>query len=245
MKDMKNLALILLTGLISSAMSNVVKADLYSDFVSQFGTKSLIYAPNKLTGSGVNLDAYTHVLSKPDATTFATFCVEPTNASLSNGLSYNATLSYDAATHRTANSVNQVLKNGAAWLYTQFATTTTFNSSYNVTTFSNAIQILNGQAVWNSTNIYVQAFLNAGFSQAQAIADYAVGNSVYTGDYSVYVVQLTRNGADSQDLLYVARTPTLSTPEPTTILLWSLGSLGALGISYLKRRRQAMATLAS
>jgi len=45
------------------------------------------------------------------------------------------------------------------------------------------------------------------------------------------------NGAIRQDVLYVVRDGgSADAPEPASILLWTLGSLGAAGAAYRKRR---------
>ena len=74
------------------------------------------------------------------------------------------------------------------------------------------------------------------------------------GDYSVFVMNNTEigTGQDGQDFLYLAKTPQTpgepgdpeiteppcpgtDAPEPTTLLLWGLGSLGVFG--YAKKRK--------
>jgi hypothetical protein len=250
MRTIKNLTLILVAGL-SLAVSDVAKADI-SDVVVQFGTKKLTFTSTgdqyKLTNTGtgtLDLSAYTNASSHSGNASFTTFCVEP-DSTVTSGSTYNAVLNYNTVTGYTSNTTNTVLKNGAAWLYNQYATNSAYSlNSAQYTTFKEAIKILNGQVAWNTSNTYVQAFLSAGFNQTQALANYMVGNSLFTGSNSVFVVQLTTTtGGEVQDFIYVAGTPSSSTPEPATVLLWSLGSLGALGMSYLKRRRPVITTIA-
>jgi hypothetical protein len=72
------------------------------------------------------------------------------------------------------------------------------------------------------------------------------------GDYKVFVVNnavenipegtmVAFGGPQNvrQDGLYLARTGSTHTPEPASILLWTLGSLGAAGMAYRKRRNSA------
>jgi hypothetical protein len=245
MKFRKTLALMLLTGVISSAMLSAAWADL-AGIVTQFGQRQVVFtsvgSQSKLTSTTpVDLSAYTNTIAHPGGNAFVTFCVDP-NDSVANATTYNARLNYNGST--TSNSNGRALTNGVAWLYTKFATTSDFGS-FSAADYTDFQQTVN--SLVNNTTLVSNRFttaLLANLSISQARADYQVGNSNITGEFAVFVVQLTTTGGGAaQDFIYVARNSS-PTPEPATILLWSLGSFGVFGATWLKKRRNLVNKLA-
>ena len=99
---------------------------------------------------------------------------------------------------------------------------------------------------WDN-NTYLKYLKSIEDEESYWRATYQVGNSYdgLMGDYNVYVVNVKVPsfmgfGGDTidlrQDVLYVIRDNDPHTPEPASILLWTLGSLGAAGMVYRKRR---------
>ncbi|MDR1494353.1 MAG: hypothetical protein LBT05_16790 [Planctomycetaceae bacterium] len=246
MKIRKSLALILLTGMISSAMLGAAWADL-AGIVQQFGQqRQLIYTKSgdqsKLTSmTPIDLSAYANNVLKTGGNTFVSFCVDPGDTVNTNVL-YTAHLDYNAVAGTTSNSHGKALTNGVAWLYKTFVTAANL-SSFDYGAFQATVNSL----VKNETlanNIYTTTLL-ANMSEAQARTTYQVGNSAITGEYAVFVVQLNNGGTPAQDFIYVAHNPiSSSVPEPATILFWTLGSFGALGSAFLKKRRNLASKLA-
>jgi hypothetical protein len=98
-----------------------------------------------------------------------------------------------------------------------------------------------------TNNVYLDMLLQINPDQSYWTTAYNA-NQRYDliGDYSVFVMTVTlSNGARGQDFLYISKATTTGagTPEPASLLLWSLGGLGCLIASW-KRRRQKRLRLA-
>ncbi|MDR1959721.1 MAG: hypothetical protein LBQ54_11885 [Planctomycetaceae bacterium] len=65
----------------------------------------------------------------------------------------------------------------------------------------------------------------------------------FIGDYSIFVMNVTQNGATAQDLLYITPMTPLgggSTPEPGILLLWTLGSCGLAGWGWKRKQKASL-----
>ena len=84
-------------------------------------------------------------------------------------------------------------------------------------------------------------FAEMGVSSVNALkAIYNPGeNYAFMDDYSVFVMNVTSDGVDSQDFLVMFQHPTTDVPEPATLLLWTLGSLGTFGAARRARKQRA------
>ncbi|MDR1382459.1 MAG: PEP-CTERM sorting domain-containing protein [Planctomycetaceae bacterium] len=227
-------------------MLNVAWADLVG-IVQQFGQRQLVYTStgdqSKLTSiTTLNLDAYAHVVAHPGVNAFVSFCVDP-NDVVYAGTTYTAHLDYNATAKTTSNSNGVALTNGVAWLYATFVTTNDFGTlvAADYTAFQQTVNSLVNQTPFVS-NRFTAALL-ANLSEAEARATYQVGDSDITGGYAVFVVQLANGAAPAQDFIYVVGNSS-PVPEPATILLWTLGSFGAFGAAWLKKRRNVTSQLA-
>ena len=206
----------------------------------------------------VDVSPYNNYASS-SATSFRSFCVN-TFDTVSVGQRYlgNLNIQDDGTTQSMQN--NTALTVGAAYLYKIFATEpVTGAAPYNI--FSNlnienraaqlqdAIHYLMGLStagpdIWN-TNIYLQFLVQ---EHPERSLDYWTNTYLSTeryteiGDYFVFVMNVNHatTVTTGQDFLYLARaTWTASAvPEPATLLLWTLGSVGALGISHYRRRNE-------
>ena len=206
--------------------------------------------------ASANLDAYLNSVASGSAPNafFRTFCVNPLDTVVANQ-DYIGKLNIQAdGTTKTAR--NNALTVGAAFLYKAFATTDVSTASpaysiFNIPSNGNrddlqkAIYYLMGldNTVNPQTNVYLQ-FLAQQFPERSL--DYWTSTYKSTerydeiGDYFVFVVNVNQGTTIAQDFLYVASaTWTQSAvPEPATFLLWTLGSVGAFGISHYRRRNE-------
>ena len=197
---------------------------------------------------------------------FQTFCVEPSRQFVSGGTS--GFLNYANNTTSTFTNGDTGLRTtltlGAAYLYKQFATGNLnydyvgSNHAYDAAVLQDAIWFLIGNSsemkvTTSSNNKYLQ-MLN-GMSGYTWSAAYDPGQS-YMGlmdDYRVFVMQTPLSSTVNpgsgmgtmslpfytQDVLYIAKPGGSAVPEPASILLWTLGGLGAAGMAYRKRRNSA------
>ena len=202
-------------------------------------------------GSAVNgyefADTSAYSSSKSPNTIFS-LCVEP-HVGTANYDAF-AKLNYADGKSTTTNAHN-VLSIGAAYLYTLFATTD-MKSSYEL---GAAIRYLIGE-LDSHDKFYVgwenqyEYFPNQYLTDLWNInSDLNYWTSAYNpdayyeeiGNYSVFVLDPTINGTSYQNFLYIANAAnpydsSNATPEPTTILLWTLGTLGAMGTSFACKR---------
>ena len=185
----------------------------------------------------------------------------PYDESKTGKLNYsnNRTLTTTAYNPDTFEQITPMpLSFGAAYLYKQYASGA-LSYNYNGTTSDHMndardlqvmIWYLQGRTSVDGVNIaddissnqYYIYLINSGISMAEAMAAYNL-NSTYGGlmdDYKVFVMNtkgLMRSGeAVRQDVLYVVRDGSNNVPEPASLLLWTLGSLGVAGVTYRKRR---------
>ena len=171
---------------------------------------------------------------------YRTFCVQPNV----NAYQYmEATLNYVNGTSST--SSGHVLTLGAAYLYSQFAIgelegynytdSTHTTSSSNLTVAIRALMSITIVNDWAGNPFLKQLF------SIENDRNYWTGaydpNQYYDiiGNYSVFVMnnsEIGGLGRDGQDFLYVAcATDSSNVPEPTTLLLWGLSSLGVFGVA--------------
>lgn len=211
------------------------------------------------------LSAYTSGAygTSPNIAAFYTLCANPDLTIPYNTVTGYAKLNYNAATGATRNVSGDALTVGAAWLYSQYAQGTLAGFRYtsqgnipgsnryadaqllhttiNLLMTGTAAQV-NAAA---STNKFVQALLQANSSAAYWTGTYNANQRYQEiGDFTVLVMNLTSGpngtGTQYQDMLYVARagygTDPGGVPEPATLMLWTLGSLGVVGLGYCRKR---------
>ncbi|MCL2117626.1 MAG: PEP-CTERM sorting domain-containing protein [Planctomycetaceae bacterium] len=193
--------------------------------------------------SHVNVNAYLYGTTGGQDY-FTTVCVEPDVMVASLGLGL---LNYDSINGTSQTTLGQVLTLGAAFLYKQYATgELAVISQTDMTAFYTAIQVLMGNMTgvnWSS-NAYLAYLLNRLNDRDYWLEDYKPAQSYdEIGDYCVFVMSVTdldpSRPGNSQDYLYLARANSTSPPpipEPATLLLWSLGSMGLVGFRVRQRR---------
>ena len=178
---------------------------------------------------------------------YTSFCVEP-----SQGVAtyMSATLNY--ANNKSTTSSGHSLSVGAAYLYSQYAAGTLggysyANTSARSTSNSNlrdAIRGLMGISSFNWSSTFASQLLAINSDKSFWTQTYDP-NQYYDviGDYSVFVMTCyNSSGSAGQDFLYVAKaTSSSDTPEPASVLLWGLGSLGFLAARRAKKRRMQLA----
>ena len=180
------------------------------------------------------------------ASWFETFCLEPMAQVDTTGI--YAKLNYN--NNRTTTSEGSVLSLGSAYLYKMYATGTLAGFDYAGTSTDNDILdairriTVNGFLHNNWSNQFLTALLNIKNDKNYWLAAYDPGKYYdELGDYKVFVMNVTSiGGADRQDYLYLASTasppPTNNdVPEPATLLLWTLGGIGAAGTTWARKRK--------
>ena len=252
-EKMKTLKIVVLLAIAFPLMNcGVVRADLTpGQIVSQFnslGTYGWAFtssgsAPRQFTASSTafvpDLSAYASSTSSSFA--FNSFCVNTSIAAVSSGA---AKLSYNPTTGITQNASGIALSVGGALLYQQYAAGVLPNAS-NTTTLASTIRSLNSATSINSlswtTDTFLSYLLTLNADRNYWIGNYNV-NQRYDeiGDYAVFIMNITNatGTIQYQDHLYVARADyggDKGVPEPATLLLWALGSVGALGVGKYRR----------
>jgi len=166
-----------------------------------------------------------------------TFCVQPDTPIASSGYFMGRLCYENDITH---NSNGNILTFGAAYLYTAFVTGEL--SGYNENDIGNAIRTLMDYPItdndWTDNPVLVHLYQqtqNKGYWFGVYDPDIYYNEIGY---YSVFVMNVVdSNGNSSQDFLYIAalvEPPAGHAPEPATILLWTLGTIGTVG--YARRR---------
>lgn len=176
---------------------------------------------------------------------YRTFCVEPNVGAYTM---MGATLNYENGKSTTSSGYS--LSVGAAYLYSQFAAGSLEGYTYNNTSarstsssnLLSAIRGLMGISTLSWTNAFTNYLLTINSDKNFWTQTYDP-NQYYDviGDYSVFVMNCysSTNGANGQDFLYVASAKDSSdTPEPASVLLWTLGSFGALGAARRARKQR-------
>jgi hypothetical protein len=158
-----------------------------------------------------------------------------------------ARLSYNGVTGETKNASGVALSVGGALLYQQYATGELPNAG-TLSTLATAIRALNSATSITSitwTTGYYAYLLTINDDRNFWIGNYNV-NQYYEeiGNYAVFIMNIwTTTGGVAQDHLYVARVDyggggSSDVPEPATLLLWTLGGVGALGANRWRKRSQ-------
>ena len=186
---------------------------------------------------------------------FQTFCVTP-EVLMGFTTLLNGKLNYESDQTRTSNS--KALTLGVAWLYKEFAAGTLTGYNYNYGANRVASALLLQDAIWflmgvNPTymdnagtdwtnNIFLQSLVNMPGYDWTATYDPASNYGGLMGDSKVFVLNVRDADNSSvvrQDALYVVRYGDSSVPEPASLLLWALGSMGAFGVAYHQRRKNS------
>ena len=195
------------------------------------------------SNSGLSTASYSS-LSAATATSFETFCLEPTEY-FTPGNSYNYTIASEAvggALNTHGGSVGDALSIGTAWLYSQFAKGTLAGYNYGTDAQRAASNLLLQRAFWyleddfgasgqynTSTLALDNPFLSLvtsalGSGATDALKLESVRTSAAAGQYGVYVLNLTswsgQTLVQNQSQLYY------SVPEGGA-------TAGLLGLSFL------------
>jgi hypothetical protein len=205
-----------------------------------------------------------YVADTSGADYFQTFCVAPlqefrageTNiGKLDVTDDWTTTLADDWITTIT-NRVSTPLNLGIAYLYKEFAAGTLDGYNYTSGRATSAVELQ--YAIWylleetssipsdyvKADNIFLNLLssINPGSNLTWDDTYYLDETYAFMGSAKVFVIRaeldtLARSGANTrQDTLYVWDPGSSDVPEPASILLWTLGSLGAAGMAYRKRR---------
>jgi hypothetical protein len=229
--------------------SGIVRADLTpSEIVSQFnGTNGWAFTATSLatprTFTAVN-SSHVPNLSAYASGTLNSFCVNSSIGTVVTTSGGVARLNYDATTGRTQNASGVALSVGGALLYQQYAAGELPDVG-TVSALAMAIRDLNSVTSISSiswTTGYYAYLLTINVDKNYWIGNYNV-NQYYEeiGNYAVFIMNIWTNGGTvAQDHLYVAGADysggSGDVPEPATLLLWTLGGVGALGINHYRKR---------
>ncbi|MDR1958659.1 MAG: hypothetical protein LBQ54_06405 [Planctomycetaceae bacterium] len=219
----------------------------YSTANNNYGYEVKLTAPS---GSAPSLAAYTGH-NTASGTAFSTFCIEG-HEPVSTAVSQYGRLNYNT-NGTTQTSIGNVVTNGVAWLYQQFATGQLSNFAYtganrdaDFVELQNAMYIMIGEnhsGLTAGNNKYVSQML-ASNTVDYWLQNYQVGSNVNgdTDGYAVFAVQMQQsNGSSMQDFLYLAKVsnnPAETVPEPAALLFWTFGSLGVMGVSVFRKKRR-------
>ena len=186
---------------------------------------------------------------------FQTFCVAPELSILSDD-PLNGWLNYEP--DRTCTFNGNSLTLGVAWLYKEFAAGTLAGYYYDNTDpvnnrvnsavmLQDAIWFLQGDTTymvdpatnWTS-NRFLELLDNMPGYNWTAAYNPAANYGGLMGDSKVFVMNVSvaaNTAVIRQDVLYVTQYGDSVVPEPASLLLWTIGSLGAVGAVYHKRRK--------
>lgn len=220
-----------------------------------FSGYTMVNAEEQLTGTMIDYSAYNSGKSTGGSSYMRTFCIEPDTPLAGPGY---ALLNYSNG--QTTTTSNVAVTIGAAWLYSQFATGNLDNFNYTNSGSRNGDSAALRSAIQHAMNLYTDSATYdwSGNRYLSLLLDinpdknYWMGaydpNQRYDaiGDYAVFAMNVYSGvNYPNQDLLYVVKAEYGNggggdVPEPATILLWSLGSLGAAGAAWRKRRNQKL-----
>ncbi|MCL2347472.1 MAG: hypothetical protein FWC50_04345 [Planctomycetaceae bacterium] len=207
-----------------------------------------------------DLSAYTSQTSDSSLGYFQSFCVEP-EEQITPGYTVNNAGTLNFANGKTITSyTGQALNLGVAYLYKEFAngTLTGYNYTYGAGRANSAVllqdaiyfllgktaDMINASTNW-TTNVFLQNLLLKDSVQANWLAVYNPdGTYAIMGDNKVFVMSVVEEKQNPlsremvqtrQDQLYVTKTGSSTVPEPATIAIWMLGSLGFIGSACRQR----------
>ena len=170
---------------------------------------------------------------------FRTFCVEP-GATVREGEVLIGTLSYELKGSEmvTQTTEGNELTLGAAILYKEFAV-----GNRSAVGLRDAILVLmgiNSSNNWGTNEHLAYLWGIASDSDVWTVNYDPAQYHAMIGDYCVFIMDVVSatDRRDRQDFLYIAKVNTSTdVPEPASILLWTLGGLGAVGTSWARKRR--------
>jgi len=194
-----------------------------------------------ITGSGLDLSGYVGGANGTSLTSdsFQTFCIETDEHTFSGSGDYYVN---DRAVNGGSNIPGpgfDKLSVGTAWLYSQFAQA--LWSSYTYTAgagrvtsagdLQNAFWMLEGEIPWVGSNPFLVVVLAALLTDQTGAQSNAA-----TGEYGVYALNITKDGAVAQDQLYYNPNGLLVPDGGLSLVL--LG-MSLSGLALLRRRYQA------
>lgn len=193
-------------------------------------------------GAGQTLDLSAYDSKTRGTNTFQSFCAE------SNAGVYTNTASYGKLSLRgnySYNSSNKALSVGAAYLYKMFAVGDLTNYNYatgsNATAFRTSLWAAMGSTTVSNwaNDAFLSQLLAINSDQNFWLGAYDVSQYYsFIGDYTVLIMDCwTTTGYNTQDVFYLVNGSggSTSTPEPTTLAMWFLGT-GLLPLSYRVRK---------
>ena len=183
---------------------------------------------------------------------YVTFCVQPSTANILSEYS-TGTLNYDKIEINDPfkktysidrNGIHRILTIGAAYLYKAYITGELANAGItDPYVIRESIQILMNYGAITNLDNSIHNWLSH-YSDLRYIhlwqQDYDPAESYsFMDGYHVFVLNVSdASDKSSQDFLYITREPpTVHSPEPATILFWTLGTIGAVG--YVGRHRRS------
>jgi hypothetical protein len=182
-------------------------------------------------GGGLPLGGYVDGVTKNVTGypgTLQTFCLE-NDEYIALNTTYQAALNTAAVLGGSGGPSPDPISMGTAYLFSQFARGTLSGYNYGASrttsagALQNAIWMLEGEITFNATNTYIQYLSSTlGWTQSYMLSDSG-------GAYGVRALNLTLNGAVSQDLL---------TLVPIPAAAWLFGS-GLVGLVAIRRRFNA------
>ena len=252
-----------LAAVCSTAQAQFTATEIVSNFNGLNGGQGFVFDNQTLgngyeqrlttTSSNSNVDTSAYYSLIGGTNFFQTFGIQPGNSTVAN--SGTALLNYNAATGTTTNADGTALTFGAAYLYAKYSSGGLLVTDDRAYEFYVALNTLTGyypSSNW-STNTFLLELRARESDMNFWTRSYDPG-LMYSeiGNYSVFVVRITDwDDSSAQNVLYIAKStgPTAppwgdepplpgGVPEPTTLLLWTIGGLWLSGTSWFGHRNR-------